>query len=158
ALFRLRSAIRAGRIVGQGGAWEFYKSQSFPGQQSAAAEALITAALEETGQDCVSDYVQSTTNSLKAPMFLRATEAFNLLRTLRPSDASLGAKQQFFQERGQLAANEFAEAVDSLNRSLAIDSEFACSYNALGVALTRLNRAKEARAAFEKAAQLTPVW
>ena len=158
ALFRLRSAIRAGRIVGQGGAWEFYKSQSFPGQQSAAAEALITAALEETGQDCVSDYVQSTTNSLKAPMFLRATEAFNLLRTLRPSDASLGAKQQFCQARAQIAANEFAEAVDSLNRSLAIDSEFACSYNALGVALTGLNRAKEARAAFEKAAQLTPVW
>ena len=91
-------------------------------------------------------------------MFLRATEAFNLLRTLRPSDPSLGAKQQFCQARAQIAANEFAEAVDSLNRSLAIDSEFACSYNALGVALTGLNRAKEARAAFEKAAQLTPVW
>jgi Flp pilus assembly protein TadD len=158
ALFRLRSAIRTGAIVGQGGAWEFYKSQSFPGQQSAAAEALMTAALEETGQDCVSDYVQSTTNELKGPMFLRAVEAFRLLRTLRPSDPSLEAKQQFCQARAQIAGGEFAEAIDSLNRSLAIDSEFACSYNALGVALTRLSRAKEARAAFDKAAQLTPVW
>ena len=79
ALFRLRSAIRTGAIVGQSGAWEFYKSQSFPAQQSAAAEALITSALEETGQDCVSDYVQSTTNALKGPMFLRAAEAFTLV-------------------------------------------------------------------------------
>jgi uncharacterized caspase-like protein/Flp pilus assembly protein TadD len=158
ALFRLRSAIRTGSIVEQRGAWEFYKSQSFPAQQSAAAEALITAALEETGQDCVSDYVQSTTNELKGPMFLRAAEAFRLLRTLRPSDPSLEAKQQFCQARAQIAGGEFAEAVESLNRSIAIDSGFACSYNALGVALTRLNRAKEARAAFEKAAQLTPAW
>ena len=49
-------------------------------------------ALEETGQDCVSDYVQSTTNALKRPMFLRAAEAFTALRTLRPSDPSLEAK------------------------------------------------------------------
>jgi tetratricopeptide (TPR) repeat protein len=119
---------------------------------------MITSALEETGQDCVSDYVQSTTNALKGPMFARAAEAFEVLRTLRPNDPSLEAKQRFCQARAQIAAGEFAQAVESLNRSLAIDSEFACSYNALGVALSRLNRMKEARAAFDKAAQLTPAW
>jgi tetratricopeptide (TPR) repeat protein len=91
-------------------------------------------------------------------MFARSAEAFRILRALRPNDRSLESKQQFCQARAQIAAGEFPQAVESLNRSLSIDSEFACSHNALGVALTRLNRMKEARTAFEKAAQLTPAW
>ena len=35
---------------------------------------------------------------------------------------------------------------------------FACAYNALGVALTELGRAKSFRQAFEMAAKLTPEW
>ena len=101
-------------IVGQGGAWEFYKSQSFPGQQSAAAEALMYSALEETGQDCVSDYVQSTTNALKAPMFLRAAEAFTLV-AYTPPKRSRRSKQSSNSARHarKSPAGEFAEAVDS---------------------------------------------
>ncbi|HYP09041.1 MAG TPA: caspase family protein [Bryobacteraceae bacterium] len=124
----------------------------------AAAEASRVAALEDAGMECVSDYVQSTTNALKRPMFLRAVEAFTQLRALRPDDRSLEAKALFCQGRAQIAAGEFEPAVESLNRSLTIDKEFACSYNALGVALGRLNRAAEARAAFETAARLTPEW
>jgi tetratricopeptide (TPR) repeat protein len=48
--------------------------------------------------------------------------------------------------------------VESLRQSLAIDPEFACAHNALGVALWRLNRSREAREAFETAARLTPEW
>jgi uncharacterized caspase-like protein/Flp pilus assembly protein TadD len=158
ALLRLRSAIRAGRLLGSGGAWEQFKSATFPEAQAAAAEALIMGALEDVGMECVSDYVQSTTNTLKRPMFLQAVEAFTHLRTLRPADSSLEAKALFCQGRAQIAAGDFAPAVESLKRSLAIDSEFACSYNALGVALGRLNRGQEARAAFEQAARLTPAW
>lgn len=158
AYFRLRSAVRSGAITGKGGAWEFYRAQSFPPNQAAAAEALITSALEETGQECVSDYVQSTSNTLKRPMFLRAVEAFGILRTLRPGDRSLEARQHFCQARAQIAGGEFVPALDSLQRSLAIDPEFACSYNAFGVALGRLNRMPEARAAFDMAARLTPAW
>ena len=91
-------------------------------------------------------------------MFLRAVEAYAALRTVRPDDRSLAAKQHFCQARAQIAAGEFAQAVDTLNRSLAIDAEFACSYNALGVALSRLNRLQEARAAFDTASRLTPAW
>jgi superkiller protein 3 len=91
-------------------------------------------------------------------MFLRAAEAFGKLRTLRPDDRSLEAKQYFCQARAQIAAADFAAAIDSLKRSLAIDPNFACSYNALGVALGRLGRMKEAQSAFETAAKLTPVW
>jgi uncharacterized caspase-like protein/Flp pilus assembly protein TadD len=158
ALLRLRAAVRAGRLLGPGGAWEQYKAQSFPAAQAAAAEAILMTALEDTGMECVSDYVQSTTNSLKRPMFLSAAEAFTNLRTLRPGDTSLEAKALFCQARAHIAAGEFAQAVESLNRSLAIDNEFACSYNALGVALGRLNRTKESRAAFDTAARLTPAW
>lgn len=155
ALLRLRAAIRAGSAIK---ALATYRSQTFPANQAAAAEALITSALEETGQECVTDYVQSTTNALKRPMFLQAAEAFRALRSLRPYDRSLEAKALFCQARAQIAGGEFGPAEDSLKQSLAIDADFACSYNALGVALSRLDRMKEARAAFETAAKLTPAW
>jgi uncharacterized caspase-like protein/Flp pilus assembly protein TadD len=158
ALFRLHSALRSGNVVGLGGAWETYKGQSFPAPQAAAAEALIISALEDTGQECVSDYVQSTTNALKRPMFQRAAEAFTILKTLRPDERAFEAKALFCQARANIAAGEFTQAVNTLNRSLTIDPEFACSYNALGVALGRLNRAQESRIAFETAAKLTPAW
>jgi superkiller protein 3 len=91
-------------------------------------------------------------------MFLRAAEAFAKLRMLRPDERSLEAKQHFCQARAQIAAADFAAATESLKRSLAVDPNFACSYNALGVALGRLGRMKEAQSAFETAARLTPVW
>jgi Flp pilus assembly protein TadD len=129
------------------------------GPQSAAASAAATeSGLEEAGQECISDYVQSTTTALKQPMFVRAAEAFAKLRTLRPGHRTLEARQYFCQARAQIAGADFARAIDSLNRSLEIDPDFACSYNALGVSLARLGRLKEARSAFERAAELTPAW
>ena len=119
---------------------------------------MIVSALEDIGQECVSDYVQSTTNALKRPMFLQAAQAFNALKSFRPADTSIEAKALFCQARAQIAAGEFSQAVETLNRSLTIDPDFACSYNALGVALSRLERPKEARAAFQTAAKLTPAW
>lgn len=158
ALLRLKAKIRAGNILGSGGAWELYQKESFTGTQSALAMAMITAALEDTGMECVSDYVQSTRNGLKRDMFIRAAEAFTLLGTLRPGDASLQAKAQFCRARALIAAGEIPEAVEALNRSIAIDPQFACSHNALGVALARAGRQTEARASFETAARLTPAW
>ena len=158
ALLRLKAGIRGGNVLGPGGAWEQYRGQTFAPAQAAAAGALIMAALEDTGMECVSDYVQSTTNALKRAMFLRAAEAFASLGTLRPGDTSLPAKALFCQARAHIAANEFPEAIEALDRSLAIDPEFACSHNALGVALSRAGRNGEARAAFETAARLAPAW
>ena len=153
ALFRLQSALRSGI-----GALEVYKAERFPANQVSAAEAMIVTTLENIGQECVSDYVQSTTNALKRPMFLQAAQAYNALKSFRPTDTSIEAKALFCQARAQIAANEFSQAVETLNRSLTLDPDFACSYNALGVALSRLERPKEARAAFQTAAKLTPAW
>lgn len=155
ALQRLRAGIRAGNLLNPGGAWEQYRAGF---AQSPAATELIMGALEDAGMECVSDYVQSTTNTLKRPMFLRSAEAFRLLGALRPGDPSLQAKSLFCQARAHIAANEFDPAIAALNRSLAIEPEFACAYNALGVALGRLGRLGESRQAFEMAARLTPEW
>ena len=155
ALLRIKVAIRAGNVVGPGSALEQLRTLQPP---APAATAMVMGALEDTGMECVSDYVQSTTNALKRPMFLRAAEAFTALGALRPGDASLQAKALFCRARAHIAANEFPQAVQALNRSLAIEPEFACSQNALGVALSRMGRMDEARAAFEAAAKLTPAW
>lgn len=154
-LAQLRSAIRSGAVLGPGGALEQYRARQ---TADPAATALIMAALEDTGMACVSDYVQSTSNALKRPMFLRAAEAFMALAQLRPGDLSPRAKALFCQARAHIAANEFSLAVDALERSLAMEPEFACSHNALGVALSRLGRPQEARSAFEAAARLAPAW
>jgi uncharacterized caspase-like protein len=155
ALFRMQTAIRSGNLLTPGGAWEQFRALNGP---TAAASTLIMGALEDAGMECVSDYVQSTTNALKRPMFLRSAEAFRILATLRPGDSSLKAKALFCQARAHIASTAFAPAVEALNQSLAIDADFACSYNALGVALSRMGRAAESRQAFEQAARLTPEW
>ena len=155
ALLRMKASIRSGNVLGPDGVWDQYRAQASAPPQVAA---LVMGALEDTGMECVSDYVQSTTNTLKRAMFLRSAEAFKALSTLRPTDTSLQAKALFCRARAHIAANEFQQAIDSLKQSLAIDPDFACSYNALGVAQSRLGRIEEARRAFETAVKLTPDW
>ena len=157
-LAELRARLRAGRVLGANGAWDFYRSQTFPGPARVTATALISGALEELGQACVSDYVQSTATGLKRAMLARSVEAYTDLRALRPADRSLEVRQLFCRGRLQIAEQRFAEAVATLEDALKLDPRFACAHNALGVALSRINRPKEARQAFEAAARLTPEW
>jgi tetratricopeptide (TPR) repeat protein len=124
----------------------------------AAADARLAATLEEAGQACVSDYVQSTAVGLKRAMLQRAVDAFAALRTLRPADSSIETRQLFCRGRVLIADSRFAEAVPLLEAAIQRDPRFACAYNALGVALARVNRPKESRQAFETAANLTPEW
>jgi tetratricopeptide (TPR) repeat protein len=158
ALSRLRGLARRGRVLGAGGALELYRRSTFSAEQKALADAVVVEGLENTGQECVNDYVQSTAGGLKRAMLLRATDAYRELHKFRPQDSSLVMKEKFCLGRAQIAGGQFVEAVESLKASLAIDSDFACAHNALGVALGRLNRPQDARAAFENAARLTPEW
>ena len=135
-------------------AWQLFGGQPW----TSIATARIAQALEESGQACVSDYVQSDTIALKAAMFQRAAESFVLLQSLRPDDTSLDARALFCHAGAAIAAGRFAEAEATLRQSLRLDPDFACSYNALGVALQRQSRLPEARAAFEQARKLTPSW
>jgi superkiller protein 3 len=144
--------------LGPDGAWDFYRGHTFAGPERAAATTLITAALEGLGQACVGDYVQSTANGPKRVLLQRAVDAYERLKTLRPNDQGLEVRQSFCLGRLQIAERHFAEAVVTLQASLKLDPGFACAFNALGVALGRLNRPREARQAFETAARLTPEW
>jgi uncharacterized caspase-like protein/tetratricopeptide (TPR) repeat protein len=138
--------------------WDHFRAQPWTDQQRPLATARMAQTLEDTGQACVSDYVQSTTIALKAAMFQRAAESFRTLKTLRPGDTSLDARALFCQARAEIAGGRFPEAEATLRQSLKLDPFFACSYNALGVALQRQARLPEARAAFDHARKLTPNW
>jgi tetratricopeptide (TPR) repeat protein len=91
-------------------------------------------------------------------MLRRAVDAYDRLQELRPNDVDLETRKLFCTGRLQIAQGRFADAVGSLQQALRKDPQFACAYNALGVALSRLNRASDARAAFDTAAKLTPEW
>lgn len=155
ALARLERVIASGQIQA---AWDSYSNQPWTQQQRPLAAARIAQALEDTGQACVSDYVQSNTIALKAPLFNRAASAFQRLKTLRPNDPTLDARALFCRARANIAAGNFTDAEALLRQSLTIDPNFACAYNALGVALQNQNRLQEARASFEQARKLTPAW
>jgi uncharacterized caspase-like protein/Tfp pilus assembly protein PilF len=157
-LTQLKTRLAAGRVLGPGGAWEFYRGNTFRGTEQAAATGLISAALEGLGQACVGDYVQSTANGPKRLLLEAAVEAYERLKMLRPNDSGLEVRQIFCRGRLEIAERRFAEAVVTLQASLKLDPGFACAYNALGVALGKLNRNKEARQAFDMAAKLTPEW
>ncbi len=157
-LLRLRSLVDKGVILESGGAWEYFRSQRFPAEHLPAARFVMAGALENLGQGCVSDYVQSTSMNLKRQMLLRAAAAYEALQALRPNDRAIAAKQKFCLGRAQIAVGQFEDAEQSLRASLAIDKQFACAHNALGVALLKQGRSAEARAAFDRAAELTPEW
>jgi len=158
AYAELLHLIAAGRITGKGEALDYFRAQTWDTQYRPAAAAAVATALENIGQACVNDYVQSDSIVLKRPMLTRAVEAYRTLRTMRPNDPTIPAKIHFCEARAQIAAGEFQAAEQNLRASIAIEGNFACSYNALGVALARLGRSAEARAAFDKAAELTPQW
>jgi Flp pilus assembly protein TadD len=157
-LAQLRARIQSGRVLEPNGAWDYYRAQNFAGLERASADALIGGALEELGQACVGDYVQSNATGLKRAMLQRAVDAFDRLQTLRPSDPSIDLRKLFCRGRLQIAENRFAEAVVTLEETRKRDPRFACAYNALGVAFQRINRMRESRQAFEAAAKLTPEW
>ena len=154
----LRAKIAAGQVLEPGGAWDLYRAQGGNDAQRAAAAMWLSGALEELGQACVSDYVQSTQIGPKRTMLARASAAYGRLRLLRPRDKGLEARALFCQARLQIASRQFETAVATLQEALRADAQFACAYNALGVALEGLNRPEESRRAFERAAQLTPEW
>lgn len=156
ALARLEETVRREKVLGPGG--ELYQMQAWASEHRIAAEAIISSGLERQGQQCVSDYVQSTAFGLKRSMLMDSVEAYKLLKTLRPFDKSLEAKESFCQGRAQIATGDYAEAVESLHAALTSDPNFACAYNALGVAYLRLGKRKDAQIAFERAAKLTPKW
>lgn len=131
-LAQLRARVNAGRVLEVNGAWEFYRSQPFTGPDGAAAQALMAGALEEYGQACVADYVQSTATGLKRAMLQRALDAFDRLQTMRPNEPSIETRKLFCRGRLLIAETRFAEAVVVLEESLKRDSRFACAYNALG--------------------------
>jgi tetratricopeptide (TPR) repeat protein len=158
SLARLEGLVRRGLIMEKGGALDLYRATTWPVQQQPMADALLSTGLENTGQECIGDYVQSTAGGLKGAMLLRSVEAFAQLRKLRPMDASVEMKEKFCLARAQIADSDFSAAVDNLQAVLRIDAGFACAYNALGVAYARLGRARESRSAFDKAAELTPEW
>jgi tetratricopeptide (TPR) repeat protein len=158
AVMRMDSMIRAGHVMEPGGAWDFFRSQQFPEEHRPLAASMMTGALENLGQECVNDYVQSTTSGLKARMLRRAAEAYGRLQTMRPGDRSIEMKRTFCEGRALIAAGRFEEAVPALQASLRIDNKFACAHNALGVAYARLNRPDDSRASFERAWELAPEW
>jgi len=158
SLGQLRARVSAGRILEPGGAWEFYRSQRFPAADQAAATAAIGGALEGLGQACVNDYVQSTALGPKRAMLQRAVDAYDRLQTLRPNDNSLRMRALFCSGRLLIAEERFGEALVTLEKTLQLDPNFACAYNALGVVYSRSNRPKEARQAFEAATRLAPEW
>ena len=158
ALMRLESAIRRKEVLQPGGAWDYYSSQQFLPEHKMLAQSMMASALEDIGQECVNDYVQSTSTDLKAPLLLAAVEAYARLQHLRPGDHALQAKRHFCEGRALIAASRFEDGVKALEASLRIDPNFACAHNALGVALARLHRRREARQAFDTAAKLTPEW
>lgn len=154
----LRARLAAGQVLEAGGAWDYYRQQASAGAHRVPATALMAEALEELGNACVSDYVQSTQIGPKRTMLRRATDALERLRVLRPGDKTVETRRLFCGARLAIAENQFEGAVKLLQQVVDRDADFACAHNALGVALERLNRPAESRRAFEAAAGLTPEW
>jgi len=88
----------------------------------------MTASLEELGQACVQDYVQSSVAGPKQAMLRRAVDAYERLQQLRPNDADIETRKLFCSGRLQIAQGRFTDAVASLQQALKRDPQFACAH------------------------------
>jgi hypothetical protein len=59
--------------------------------------------IEELGQACITDYVQSTETGLKRAMLQRSVDGYERLQTLRPKDSAIELRKLFCLGRLRIA-------------------------------------------------------
>jgi len=157
----IQQAIAAGNILDAGGAWDAYQRlvRETPQEpQRLAVETALSAALEETGQRAINEYVHAPITEIRRDTFHRAAQAFAELETLRPAEPELEAKQLFCAGRALVVDGKYEQAATALGKAAALDPRAAYVQNALGVAYERLNRNRDALRYFQSAASLAPAW
>lgn len=158
---KLYEAVKSGRILEAGGAWESYQRlvrEDAGDPQRKAIEAELGASLAGIGQRAINDYVRLPPAELRPDMFHRAALAFRYLKALEPNETQLDAKRLFCEGRALIVDRNPARAIDMLRRATSLDPKAAYSYNALGLAYEALNQDEEAIRAFQTATQLAPSW
>jgi tetratricopeptide (TPR) repeat protein len=126
--------------------------------QRAAIEIELTGALEEAGQQSINNYVRSSEKPFDADRLRRASASYERLHRLKPQDSAIESKKLFAAARVLLAEGKAKEAIDLLERSLALDSRTACPYNAMGAAYERANDDVKAAEFYTRAAAIAPLW
>ena len=161
AVGAIQQAIAAGNILDAGGAWDAYQRmvRETPQEpQRLAVETALGAALEETGQRAINEYVHAPITEIRRDTFHRAARAFAYLETLRPAEPQLEAKQLFCTGRALVVDGKYEQAAAALDKAAAFDPRAAYVQNALGVAYERLNKNRDAMHFFQSAASLAPAW
>jgi tetratricopeptide (TPR) repeat protein len=126
--------------------------------QRLVVETTLSAALEETGQRAINEYVHAPVTELRRDTFHRAARAFAYLETLRPAEPELEARQLFCAGRALVVDGKYEQAAEVLGKAAGLDPRAAYIQNALGVAYERLNRNRDAARFFQSAASLAPAW
>lgn len=158
---KIRSALKSGRILEPGGAWESYQrlvSENAGDPRRNSIEAEIGAALAGIGQQAINDYLRLPPAALRPDMFHRAALAFRYLAALEPSETNLEAKRLFCEGRALIIDRKAGQAIRMLQQSATLDPKAAYSHNALGLAYEALDKHGEAIRAYESAARLAPSW
>jgi tetratricopeptide (TPR) repeat protein len=130
-----------------------------PGEaERANVEIELTAALEEIGQQAISDYVRLPLTQIKPDAFSRAAAAFGYLQKFRPKDAGLEERRLFCEGRALLMQRRTADALARLERAYRLNPRAAYTLNAIGLAYEDARVYDKALEAFKRAAELAPHW
>jgi len=167
ALEAFRSALGAGALVEPAGvsAWDRYHRLARlrgAGHLLDGVRGSLAAAFQDDAQRVIVDYLAGG-NTQPAPARLRraALELGRARVLLGPKDvlaSSLLAHQLFFAGYANVRTGNYRAAVDSLQRSVALEPNAAYAYNALGFAYLGLSRYADARRAFDDAQRRSPGW
>ncbi|MCZ2146550.1 MAG: caspase family protein [Bryobacterales bacterium] len=155
------SAIRSGKILEPGGAWELYQRlvrERGNDPQRGDIEAALSAALAGIGQRAIIDYVQLPPTELRPDTFHRAARAFHFQKALEPGETQLDAKRLFCEGRSLIVDRNYPRAIEALRQAAVLDPKAAYSHNALGLAHEALRNDDEATRSFQNAAKLAPGW
>jgi uncharacterized caspase-like protein/tetratricopeptide (TPR) repeat protein len=158
---QIKQAIEKGNVVEPGGAWSLYQRltrESPEEPQRASVEIAMIDQLDQIGQQSINNYVRTSATPYKRDQLVQASQAYSYLKTLKPGDSQVESKSYFSAARVLLAEGKAKEAIDMLEKSMAIDPKTACPSNAIGVAYEKTNNIEKALNFYKRAVQLAPGW
>jgi tetratricopeptide (TPR) repeat protein len=156
---QIKQSLNSNDIRGAFTLYQQLVQQSPKDPQRASIEASLGGIFEAIGQNAINVYVQSAGMEVKPGMFRNAAEAFRLLKIVNANaDQRVDAKYLFCDGRAKIEEQRFQEAVDQLNRAIAIDPRAAHAHSSLGLAFREMKKEDRAFDAFKRAAELAPAW
>ncbi len=155
-------ALREEHLVTPAGnsAWDYY-SRLRPSVPAAIGDQLknrLIVAMGDHAQRTILKYLRGGDTRWRAEVFEEGALLIDRVRQLFKTTPLFESQQSFFQGRALIERGQYAQAVQELQRCVALDPEASHALNAIGLAYWKQNLLDRAIPSLQQAITLSPQW